>query len=196
MSKSNFNSINYSRVVCEGCGSETTIEPGRGFSGLNCDCKDEAPQGLDTELSTPVQEELDYTKTQTVTVIGTFENGDYEVCNGNDLSDTWRVPKDTFEATYELTKPLDEVQDNEAPETTADNEDDSLSKGGDPLSEVEHDGSTYTITLGDLTGLTVDEIKDKFNMDELRVLAKALKVRGASNMGEEKLIGKLLAKAE
>jgi len=36
-----FNSINYSRVVCQDCNAETIIEPGRLFAGLNCNCKQE-----------------------------------------------------------------------------------------------------------------------------------------------------------
>jgi|LGVE01.1.fsa_nt_gb hypothetical protein len=126
---SEFRSENFGRIVCGGCGEATTIEPGQIYAGLNCTCG-EPIKGSDTEKSTPVQEELDYIKTQTVIVIGMFKNGDYEVCNGNDLSDTWRVPKETFENTYE-------VKINEAPAPKATNEKkDSLPKGSDSLAKV------------------------------------------------------------
>jgi len=207
---SKFKSINYSRVVCEDCGAVSEIEPGREFEGLNCTCDKEKHvfqvgdlskeklkelmesldnnmgvivplyEGADTEISKPVQQELDYAKTQTVTVIGRFENGDYEVCNSNDLSDTWRVPKDTFESTYK-------VIEDETPTNSADN------KQENALSE---DNTTYSISLDDLKDLSIEDIKAKFNMDELRVLAKALNIRSASQMKEDKLVGKLLERIE
>ena len=103
-----YSTLNYNRFTCIGCYAETVIEPGQIFTGkMNCKCEVNKTVPLDDkELSTVVLEELDYVKTQTVTVIGKFDNGDYEVCNGNDLSDTWRVPKDTFEGTYELVKAI------------------------------------------------------------------------------------------
>jgi hypothetical protein len=197
MSKSKFKSINYSRVVCEGCGIETVIEPGREFGGLNCSCNDK-PKLDDKEISLPVMKELDYIKTQTVTVIGRFENGDYEVCNSNDLNDTWRVPKDTFESTYEAidfaivdAPKTEEVNTDETPKTDATNEQtDSLSKGGDPLE------NTVTLSLEALKGQTSDEIAAAYNMDELRTLAKAVGIKSSHNMREDNLIGKLLEKAE
>jgi hypothetical protein len=189
MSKSKFKSINYSRVVCEGCGIETVIEPGREFGGLNCSCNDK-PKLNDKEISLPVMKELDYIKTQTVTVIGRFENGDYEVCNSNDLDDTWRVPKNTFESTYEAMR-IEEVNTDETPETDATNEQtDSLSKGGNPLE------NTVTLSLEALKGQTLDEIAAAYNMDELRTLAKAVGIKSSHNMREDNLIGKLLEKAE
>tara|TARA_R110000851_G_scaffold268625_1_gene421367 strand:+ start:1485 stop:1859 length:375 start_codon:yes stop_codon:yes gene_type:complete len=98
--KKNFRSENFSRIVCTACEESTTIEPGHNFNGLNCKCGDNLMS--DTEISTPVKEELDYIKTNIVIVIGRFENGDYEVCNDNNIAHTWRVPKDTFEYSYKL----------------------------------------------------------------------------------------------
>lgn len=177
-----FKSINYIQVNCEGCGATTSVEPGTEFSKLNCNCKPEKPKLNDTEISKPVQQELDYIKTQTVTVIGRFKDGDYEVCNGNDLSDTWRVPKDTFESTYARPKDTEAVQTDETPTTITNGEESSVSKGG---------GS-----LKDIKGLSVEDVKAKFTIDKLRTLAKSCKIRGYTNMGEDKLIGKLLKKAE
>lgn len=182
-----FKSINYSRVVCGDCGEVTVIEPGTEFAGLACRCEVQETLVLnDTEVSTPVQQELDYVKTQTVTVIGRFEDGDYEVCNSNNLDDTWRVPKDTFEGTFEVVT-NDEVQDDE--DTTTNAQVDDVSEESDP-------SNTVTLSLSDLVGKTTKEVKETYNMDELRVLAKASKIRGATQMNEDKLVGKLLAKAE
>lgn len=171
-----FKSINYSRVVCEDCGEATIIEPGTEFSGLNCNCG-EKPKLDDTEISKPVQQELDYVKTQTVIVIGIFKNGDYEVCNNNDLNDTWRVPKNTFESTYEkLETPKGNI--NETPTTNADTK------------------QEITLSLEDIKGRTPENITVMFSLEELRTLAKSCKIRGYTNMGKDKLIGKLLAKVE
>ena len=64
------------------------------------------------------------------------------------------------------------------------------------VSEESDPSNTVTLSLEDLKGKTADEVKEAYNMDELRVLAKASKIRGASQMNEDKLVGKLLAKAE
>ncbi len=167
------------------------------------------------EISKPVLQELDYVKTQTVTVIGRFKDGDYEVINSNDATDSWRVPKDTFESTYKevpvtytiaddadlsdiklepgavIPVPTNEVKDNETDETNAEYEQkDSISEESDPRNTV------VTLSITDLEGKSLEEIKAAYNMDELRTLAKACQIRGASQMKEDKLIGKLLAKAE
>lgn len=185
--QSRFMSINYSRVVCEGCNEETIIEPGTEFHGLNCSCKIKAPKLDDKEISTPVTQELDYFNKQTIIVIGMFKDGDYEVCNGNDLSDTWRVPKVTFENTYVLVPDIPEGN-------TPDDEVTPLSK---EILDAPEDGSrtaNLVPTLEDLKGKSVDEIKDAYTMDQLRILAKSVKIRGASNMGEQKLVERLLTK--
>ena len=170
VTESKFTSINYSRVVCGGCGAETTIEPGAIFSGLNCSCNVEAekPKLDDTEISTPTQEELDYG--QVITVIGTFKNGDVEVCSNNDLDNTFRLPKETFEANFK-----------ELPKTS--NDEGSTTENG-----------IVTLSIEDLKGLSLEDIKAKYTVDELRLLAKSLKVKGYSNMGEDKLIARLLEK--
>ena len=49
-----FNTLNYNRFTCNGCGVETVIEPGQIFDGnMNCECKGKKLD--DTEISTPVQ---------------------------------------------------------------------------------------------------------------------------------------------
>jgi len=178
---SRFKSMNYILVTCEGCGTVTSIEPGAEFGGLDCTCNTKVKLN-DTEISKPVQQEVDYIKTQTVIVIGRFKDGDYEVCNGNNLDDTWRVPKATFESTY------DEVKTYETPETTTNSQEGEISEGGDPLA--------ITLSLEAFEGMTPEDIAATYNMDELRTLAKSLKIKGFSNMKEEKLIGKLLAKVD
>lgn len=204
---SKFKSINYSRVVCEGCGQETTIEPGIEFGGMNCKCKDEPPKGLAEEISTPVLEELDYVKNQTVTVIGRFENGDYEVINSNDATDSWRVPKDTFESTYEVVKVLTDADaladlngdprpDNPSDEAIKLQEEGTTTEDNqEPDTSEESDSSKVTLSLEDLKGKTSEEIKDGYNMDELRTLAKEVKIKGYSNMRETKLVTRLLEAA-
>lgn len=168
--KEGFKTINYTRFTCVECQRETVIEPSAIFDGkFNCDCKREVKLD-DTEISEPVKEEIDYVKTQTVTVIGVFLGGDYEVCNSNDLSDTWRVPKKTFEDTYKMLE--DTVNYSSAPELC------------------------LKLSLLDLKGMTPEDIKAKYNMDELRALGKAVALRSYHNLNEDKLVARLLKKAE
>ena len=70
---SEFMSMNYTRVVCNKCGSETTIEPGRSFKELNCTCN--------TEVADQLKEIKEYIKEDgtVVEVIGEFKNGDLEI---------------------------------------------------------------------------------------------------------------------
>jgi negative regulator of genetic competence, sporulation and motility len=44
--------------------------------------------------------------------------------------------------------------------------------------------------------LTAEDIKAKYNMDELRALGKALKVKGYHSMKEDNLVARLLEKAK
>lgn len=159
-----FKSINYSRVVCEDCGAITTIEPGMEFKGLNCDCKKK-----DEELSTPFNEILEYSKEDgtVVELIGEFENGDVEV-QYVDGTKAYRIPKETFENEFTLVGGDDETAD-----------------------EIKDE---ITLSLEMLEGKTADEIKDEFTVEALKVLARALKIRGASQMNEDKLVEKLLEK--
>lgn len=50
------------------------------------------------------------------------------------------------------------------------------------------------LSLDNLKDKTADEIKDEYTLDQLRPLAKSLKIRGSSQMNEDKLVGKLLEK--
>jgi hypothetical protein len=59
------------------------------------------------------------------------------------------------------------------------------------LVEVAVDATIEAIKL-----LTVEEIKDMFTVVELRVLAKTVGIKGYHNMGEDKLVARLLEKAE
>lgn len=163
-----FSTLNYNRFECNGCNEITVIEPGQIFTGeMNCKCK--VKEALDnTEVSTPVLDEVDYQSTTVVTVIGVFKDGDYEVSMAKDLEKTYRVPKATFEADYELIET--------------------------PAADVPDPVESVTLSLDMLEGKTLEQIKEEFNMDELRVLAKACKIRGAANTGEDKLIKKLLEK--
>lgn len=153
-----FKSINYSRVVCEGCGSETSIEPGILFKDLNCTCNSEESKAC-KEIKVFTDGESN------VELLGIFKNGDVEVKH-TDGTLSYRVPKDTFENNF------NEVTEDE--DTT--------------------DNTPLASTLDALVGKTAEEIKDDFNMDELRVLARASKIRGASQMNEDKLVEKLLEK--
>ena len=168
-----FKSINYSRVVCEDCGDETTIEPGVIFSGLNCKCNE--------ELSTPFTEIIVYTDGESnVELLGVFDNGDVEVKH-TDGTLSYRVPKDTFENNFnEVTEDEDTTDDTPLAST----------------SEESNPSNTVTLSLDDLVGKTADEVKEAYTMDELRVLAKASKIRGASQMNEDTLVKRLLVKAE
>lgn len=165
--------MNYTRVVCEDCGAETSIEPGIQFEGLNCDCNVE-----EAEQYNEIKEFTD--GENTVEALGVFKNGDIEVKHV-DGTLSYRVPANTFATQY------NEVQEDE--DTTDNKPLASTSEESDP-------SNTVTLSLEDLKDKTADEIKDAYNMDELRVLAKAVKIRGASQMNEDKLVGKLLTKAE
>lgn len=211
--QSRFMSINYSRVVCEGCGEESIIEPGTEFHGLNCSCKVKAKKD-DKEISTPVQDEKEYT--HLVTVIGTFKDGDYEVCANNDLDNTYRVPKETFESEFEVAVPLLDTKVNlcdtcnlefatcnvkdYVPGDGLGNDNVIECEDHQPIPPVQEEG-TITLSIEDIKEINntvenpVEAIKAAYNMDELRVLAKSVKIRGASNMGEQKLVERLLTKA-
>lgn len=214
-----FVSQNYTQIQNTETGEWIQVEPGIPFDGSVFKSKkeDKEDNSKDTEISTPVQEELDYRKTQTVTVIGRFENGDYEVCNNNDLSDTWRVPKDTFESTYEVVEPTidapdaegsdedestgaddvsgdevgttDEVQDETIEEAEANSKETGVSEESDPSNTVE-------LSLEDFKGKTIDEIKDIYTVDQMRVLAKEVGIKQYSQMRETKLATRLLEAAE
>lgn len=205
-----FKSINYSRVVCEGCGKDTTIEPGTEFKGLNCSCGQVPDPKLDIEISTPVQEELDYSKSQTVTVIGMFKNGDYEVINSNDATDSWRVPKDTFESTYfevlvdnsgfdpeadKINNAFNRLQELEAVNRNEDEQLEYKELVTYLEAKVYPEAKEVTLSLEDLKGKTLQEVKDTYNMNELSVLATACGIKRVSRMKEDTLIGKLLEKA-
>ena len=60
--------------------------------------------------------------------------------------------------------------------------------------EDQDDTDEVTLSINDLEGKTADEIKDEFTVDALKVLARSLKIRGASQMNEDKLIEKLVEK--
>lgn len=180
---SKFKSMNYILVECEGCRAKTSVEPGTEFSKLNCNCKPEKPKLNDTEISKPVQQELDYG--QLITVIGTFKNGDVEVCSNNDLSNTFRIPKETFECNFR-----------ELPRTTQGAE---LNKKVDtdetPINDADNKQEN-TLSLEDIKGKTAEEIAAAYSLEELRALGKAEGMRNVGQTGEAKLIGKLLKKAE
>ena len=60
---------------------------------------------------------------------------------------------------------------------------------------IKVDDNVY-LTLDDLREKSIDEIKEEFLLDELRILARNLKIRGASQMNEIKLVERLLEKVE
>lgn len=151
---SEFMSMNYTRIVCNKCGAETTIEPGRVFKQLECKCK--------TETAEQVKEIKEYTKEDgtVVELIGVFKNGDVEI-KYPDGSMSYRMSKGDFDAQFK---------------------------------EDEEDTEEVTLSLDDLVGKTNEEIAAEFTVDALKVLARAQKIRGASQMNEEKLIEKLVEK--
>ena len=147
-------SMNYTRIVCNKCGAETTIEPGRVFKQLECKCK--------TETAEQVKEIKEYTKEDGIVVelIGVFKNGDVEI-KYPDGSMSYRMSKGDFDAQF---------------------------------TEAEMDNEEVTLSLDDLAGKTNEEIAAEFTVDALKVLARAQKIRGASQMNEDKLIEKLVEK--
>lgn len=157
---SEFVSINYTRIVCNKCGAETTVEPGRVFKELNCKCK--------TEVAEQLKEIKEYSKEDgtVIEVVGKFKNGDLEI-KYPDGSLSYRISANDFNAQFT------EVQDEKDTETKTE--------------EV-------TLSLEMLEGKTADEIKDEYTVDALKVLARTLKIRGASQMNEDNLVGKLLEK--
>ena len=58
---------------------------------------------------------------------------------------------------------------------------------------VEEQGS---LTLENLVDKTAEEIKATYTVDELRTLARDLKIRGASQMNEDNLVNSLLEKCK
>ena len=170
-----FRSMNFTQITCTKCGAMTQIEPGRHFKGLNCKCNVEESEAY-KEIKVFSDGNVE------VEALGVFKNGDIEV-RYTDGTMSYRVPAKTF------AKDFEEVQDETAEKTEDNQKETSVSEEVDP-------SNTVTLSLNDLKGMTPDEIKDAYNMDELRVLAKASKIRGATQMNEDKLVGKLLAKAE
>jgi hypothetical protein len=84
-----FISINYTRVVCQACGVDTIIEPGREFKELNCKCN--------TEVSKQFSKIEVYTDGNSLLeLLGEFKNGDVEVKH-EDGTLSYRMPKKTFE---------------------------------------------------------------------------------------------------
>lgn len=68
----------------------------------------------------------------------------------------------------------------ETNETNANNEkENSVSEGGDPI---------------DLNGLTLEEIKAKYTVEQLKEIAKSLDIKSYYNMREDTLIEKILEK--
>jgi len=51
-----------------------------------------------------------YRKKTLLEVVGVFENGDIFAQNEGDTSDRWRIPKETFESTYELAEDTKEEE--------------------------------------------------------------------------------------
>lgn len=70
----------------------------------------------------------------------------------------------------------------------------ALSKEAKKETKKKEDETIITIALTDLKDLDVEQIKKAFVMDELRLLAKSVKIKGFHNMLEDNLVKKLLEK--
>lgn len=174
-----FSTINYTRLTCRSCSAVTVIEPGQTFDGkMNCTCKAVAPVKMDAdEISVPVQEELDYMKSQTVTVIGRFKDGDYEVINSNDSTDSWRVPKDTFESTFESTYEL-LAATLTAPATDVDQMMIDIATVEDLVKYSEVDQLVYAKTILDLVNL---EDEPPVGEETVLLIAKCKSIAGVTD---------------
>ena len=168
-----FLSINYSRVVCTECDAVTMILPGEEFSGLNCTCNVEKAKQF-KDIKTYTNGELQ------VELMGEFKNGDVEV-KYTDGSLSYRIARETFDSEYEEVN----VNKNIDVKTTESN----VPQKGDVKTPVD-------LSLTDLKDKTVQEIKKEYFMEELRTLARACGMRGVSQTNEDKLIEKLIKKAE
>lgn len=124
------------------------------------------------EISEPFLEIDEYINKdgKLVELIGQFENGDYEIKYPNGNLD-YRIPKKDFDRDFMRNVDLDKLGTNEVDIPT-------------PL------------TIDDLKDKTIDEIKDEYLVDELKVLARSLKIRGSSQMNETKLVERLIEKVK
>lgn len=93
----------------------------------------------------------------------------------------YKTPVEAIEAVSDTdTDNVEGGDSDETNETNANNEEEnSVSEGGDPI---------------DLKGLTPEEIKAKYTVDELRKVAAELKIKRASRMNEDTLVKKILEK--
>jgi hypothetical protein len=152
------------------------------FSGLNCNCVKE-----DKELSEQFKNILVYTDGEKeIELLGEFKNGDVEV-KYTDRPLSYRMARETFDSIYEEVEPVYLIKEN----ALSLQEMESLKTNGAivPLPSI-------TLSLENLKLMTVQEIKDTFNMNELRTLAKACGMRRVAQTNETKLVEKLLKKAE
>ena len=119
------------------------------------------------EVAEQLKEIKEYTKEDgtVVELIGVFKNGDVEI-KYPDGSLSYRLTAKQFKTQFT------EVQDE----------------------EVKTNTDEVTLSINDLAGKSADEIKEEFTVDALRVLARSQKIRGASQMNEDKLVEKLLEK--
>lgn len=161
-----FKSINFTQVRCTKCGEKTKIHPGKEFKGLNCTCK--------TEKSKQFSEIVEYKNKEgkVVELLGQFKNKDLEV-KYVDGSQSYRIPKATFEDEFFLALPDDESTD----ESTDESEPKPLTKES-------------------LKGKTKEQVRAEFKDAELRALGKELKIKAYHNVRINKLIIQLVDKCK
>ena len=213
---------NYGRFKCLECGEHTTFEPGRHYEvfKINCRCKpkEEKEEASNTEIFKPVGEEKDYYNATTVTVIGTYENGDYAVTQPDDEK-VYRMDGAVFEQNYK------EVEILKQPEMTIDGSDfdeerfnksiNNIKEEADKQFGCKENEKLFGVDADSDEDTTVDmkpkltlemfrdasdevllAIKKTYTVEELRECVRDNNMRGYTKAKEDELINMLVKKGK
>jgi len=151
---------------------------------------------VEPEEDTPEEAELIkgelslFKKTGLLEVVGVFNNGDVFAQNQGDDSDRWRIPKETFEATYAektdedegYTTPINSLNDEDFNSLLNNIKEECVTRGIEIEEVIPHDVD------GDGEG---DVDLNSLDRDELYDMAKEADLNVPSNIGREKLIERL-----
>jgi len=143
----------------------------------------ETPEMIDGEFSI-------FKKTGLIEIVGFFANGDFFVQNQGDDSDRWRIPKDTFDATYAekteddkgYTTPITSLNDEDFNSLLDNIKEECVVRGIEIAEVIPHDID------GDGEG---DVDLNTLDRDGLYEMALKAELSVPHNIGKEKLIEKL-----
>lgn len=158
--------------------------------------------GLDRDTCSDVTEDSDtpemavgdlsvFKKAGLIEIVGFFINGDVFVQNQGDDSDRWRIPKETFEATYSekteddegYTAPINSLNDEDFTSLLENVKEECIGRGIEIAEVIPHDVD------GDGEG---DVDLNTLELEELHKLAVEAGVVVPHNIGKEKLIERLM----